>query len=624
MQPSLVDQLSVGVNVVRSGDGRIVHVNAAFARMLRYEPGELIGQPVSVINAPLELSPEERARAIMAALERDGSWTGEIPNRRKDGTVLWCSAHVRTVDDPEWGRVWLGEHVDISLQKAMAEALAESEARLQAIIDNTTAVIYAKALDGSYMLINRRFEELFHVSKEQVRGRTDHELFPADAADAFRANDVAVARAARPLEFDEVVPHDDGEHTYISIKFPLTRPSGEPYAVCGISTDITERKRAEQALAQAYEMLEQRVADRTRELSSANARLEDEVAERRRGEERRALLMAELDHRVKNTLATVLALADESLDTARSFEDFRLSFPGRVRAMARSHEALARGHWEGIDIAEAARLVLAPFEPSSPGRLRIQGDPIVLPAAAALPVCLALHELGTNALKYGGLSRPGGLLEVAWLRAEGGPLVLDWIESGGPPVVPPKRPGGGLVIVRNLIERQLGGAFDVSYRTEGLRCRLRIPLPAIAAAAAAAGMPPAAPDAAPREARGRLAGRRVLVVEDDRLQAGMLERWLTSIGCTVIGPADGLGEAVRFACTERIDVAILDVDLNGATSDGAATVLADVGTPFVFLTGYGHRDTVLARFAGVPRLVKPVDLDELERVLVGVLEPVGR
>lgn len=620
MTPGLLDQLALGVNLVRPSDGRIVHLNAAFARMLGYRPEELVGQPVSVINAPLELSPEERAVAIMDALARDGSWNGEIPNRRKDGSVVWCRAHVRTLDDPEWGRVWLSEHVDISVQKAMADALVEGEARLQAIIDNTTAVIYVKALDGRYLLVNRRYEELFHLTKEQVHARTDHDIFPQAAADLLRANDTAVARAGVPLEFDEVVPQDDGDHTYISIKFPLTRPTGEPYAVCGISTDITERKRAAEELALAYETLEQRVAERTRELSAANARLQDEISERRRGEERRALLMAELDHRVKNTLATVLALADETLDTAQSFDDFRLAFPGRIRAMARSHEALARGNWEGIDIAEAARLVLAPFEPSSPARLRVHGEPMVLPSAAALPVCLALHELGTNALKYGGLSRPGGLLDVSWQRAPEGPLTIDWIESGGPPVRPPTGHGGGLVIVRNLVEGQLGGELDVAYRPEGVRCRLRIPLLATAAPATP---PPAAPASA-RPTREQLAGARVLVVEDDRLQAGMLGRWLESIGCAVVGPALTLGEAVRFACTERLDAALLDVDLGGATSEAAATVLADVGTPFAFLTGYGHRDAIPARFSAAPRLFKPVDLDDLERALAGIVGPVGR
>ncbi|MBK7973089.1 MAG: DUF721 domain-containing protein [Deltaproteobacteria bacterium] len=612
MQPSLLDQLAVGVAVVRPGDGRIVYVNAAFARTLGYRPEELVGQPVSVINAPLELSPEERARTIMATLERHGTWAGEIPNRRKDGTVVWCSAYVRTLDDPEWGRVWLSEHVDISVQKAMADALDESEGQLRSIVDNTSAVIYLKDLEGRYLLANQKWKDLFHLEEDQIIGRTDHEVFSSEVADAVRANDLRVQRARVPLEFDEVVPSDDLDRTYISVKFPLFRSTGEIYATCGISTDITERMRTQQALAVANETLEHRVAERTAELSSANARLKAEVAERRRGEERRALLMAELDHRVKNTLATVLALADETLDTAKSFDGFRLAFPGRIRAMARSHEALARGNWEGIDIAEAARLVLAPFEPSSPGRLRIHGEPMVMPAAAALPVCLALHELGTNALKYGGLSRPGGLLEVSWQRAGDDRLAVDWIESGGPSVVPPARLGGGLVIVRDLIEGQLGGSLDLSYRPEGVRCRLRIPMPATARPT------PAVPEVEQRgePVRERLAGARVLVVEDDRLQAGMLGRWLATIGCTVIGPALTLGEAVRFACTESVDVAVLDVNLDGTSSESAATVLADVGVPFVFVTGYGHSDAVPSRFAAVPRLVKPVDLTDLEQALL--------
>jgi PAS domain S-box-containing protein len=123
-----------------------------------------------------------------------------------------------------------------------------NDRRLQAILDNTTAVIYVKDLEGRYLLVNRQFEVLFHLTRDEIQGRTDHDIFPADFADAFCANDRRVLAAGESTEFEEVVPQDDGVHTYISIKFPLHDAAGMVEAVCGISTDITERQRAEERL----------------------------------------------------------------------------------------------------------------------------------------------------------------------------------------------------------------------------------------------------------------------------------------------------------------------------------------------------------------------------------------
>lgn len=133
-------------------------------------------------------------------------------------------------------------------RKQVEEALSESEARLQAILDNSTALIYVKDLEGKYILINSWYGIIFHLERQQVQGKTDFDIFPAQFAEVFRAHDKQVLAALTPLDWEESVLQDDGLHTYLSIKFPLYNPAGEPYAVCGISTDITERKRTENAL----------------------------------------------------------------------------------------------------------------------------------------------------------------------------------------------------------------------------------------------------------------------------------------------------------------------------------------------------------------------------------------
>jgi PAS domain S-box-containing protein len=133
-------------------------------------------------------------------------------------------------------------------RKRAEDALRRHEHLLQDVIDNTIAVIYVKYADGRYLLTNRRFEQLFNLTTDQIVGHTDHDIFPKDIADAFRANDVAVLERNTTVECEEYAPHPDGLHTYISMKFPLCDHTGKPYATCGISTDITERKRTEDEL----------------------------------------------------------------------------------------------------------------------------------------------------------------------------------------------------------------------------------------------------------------------------------------------------------------------------------------------------------------------------------------
>ncbi len=142
------------------------------------------------------------------------------------------------------------------LDRGRAAPIRATEPLLRSLIDNSTAVIYVKDPGGRYILINRRYEELFHVTADALVGKTDYDIFPTDRADAFRANDLAALEAGRPLESEEVVPQDDGLHTYISIKCPVYDDAGEPYGVCGISTDITDRKRVEALRAGEARLLE--------------------------------------------------------------------------------------------------------------------------------------------------------------------------------------------------------------------------------------------------------------------------------------------------------------------------------------------------------------------------------
>lgn len=146
--------------------------------------------------------------------------------------------------------------------------------QLLALIDNTSAVIYMRDLEGRYMLINEEYERLFDVRREDILGLTDHDIFPVEIADDFRNNDLIAAESGGPVQFEEIAPADDGPHTYLTIKFPLLDADGAPYAVCGISTDITIRKRAEQEIKMFNVRLERRVMERTAELEASTKELD--------------------------------------------------------------------------------------------------------------------------------------------------------------------------------------------------------------------------------------------------------------------------------------------------------------------------------------------------------------
>jgi PAS domain S-box-containing protein len=161
--------------------------------------------------------------------------------------LYYAMPHKCSTGELEIGQA-IAAHAALAIQRKRAElACARSEQRLQAILDNSAAVIFLKDLQGRYVLVNRRFEELFHVSGADVVGRTNYDIFPAEVADRFQANDRSALAAGKPISVEEYVPHDDGVHSYISVKFPLSGPDGAVTGVCGIATDITERKQLETA-----------------------------------------------------------------------------------------------------------------------------------------------------------------------------------------------------------------------------------------------------------------------------------------------------------------------------------------------------------------------------------------
>jgi PAS domain S-box-containing protein len=200
-----------------------------------------------------------------------------------------------------------------------------------------------------------------------------------------------------------------------------------------------------------------------------------DITERKRAEEHQRILVAELDHRVKNMLATVSAVASRTQDASGSVEEFVTALDGRIRSMASAHELLSTRRWQGIPLAELVRRELAPYATNN--NAEIEGPEVMLRAEAGQAVAMMIHELATNAAKYGAFSTRSGRVSVRWYWKLNGSaqVVLEWQETGGPRVEAPKKAGYGTSVVRELIPYEFEGTVDLSFDPEGFRCRLEIP-----------------------------------------------------------------------------------------------------------------------------------------------------
>ncbi len=338
-----------------------------------------------------------------------------------------------------------------------------------------------------------------------------------------------------------------------------------------------------------------------------------DITEQKEAEARQALLTSELDHRVKNTLATVLALAAETGAHSNSVPGFQDAFSGRLQSMARAHEALARNMWNGVDLDELARVTLEPSGEGGAARVVVEAASIRLPARSVQPVAVLLNELMTNALKHGALSAAAGKVHLRCEPTADEGVDLEWVESGGPPPTAPGNHGLGLSLVSDLIEQELGGSIELGFPRSGFRCRIHIDL----SLDAPHETPPAAPT--PRIERDDLDDARslmrILVVEDDHLQSRRMVQLLTELGCEVVGPIGRLDAALRAARDSCLDGAVLDVDLRGESSIAVASLLADRGCPFVFVTGFAHLDGLPGFLSRVSHLTKPVSRYDLETTI---------
>jgi PAS domain S-box-containing protein len=396
---------------------------------------------------PDHIHPDDRDASVhfcIASTLRGEPHEFEYRFLKSDGGVLWIRDIVSVeMRDGQPHRLF-GVMIDITDRKNAEEALRESHSRHELIVDALAEGIVLFSPDDRITTCNGAAERILGMPRERMIGTAtaapQWQWFREDGTPCpTEERCVTITRATgQPCTgVLRRVKRLDGKVMWVSLNTrAMATGSGPPYAVVASFHDVTQRKNVER---------------------------------------QQRLLMRELDHRVRNNLASVLSIAQQTAHASRSLPEFREAFAARVQAMARAHEALAAGHWESVDFGEEAQLILGSFIDVPSSRVRLSGPPVRLPAQSAMPLAMTLHELLTNAVKYGALSNDSGQVSLEWQVCEGW-LILLWRERDGPPVSPTRRPGVGTQLIDGFIRFQLRGAVRLEHPPDGMLCELRIPL----------------------------------------------------------------------------------------------------------------------------------------------------
>ena len=534
------------------------------------------------------IHPDDRARmaeAVAAALDPTGPGLLMQEHRiiRRDGEVRWVFHYGRSFfagQGAEHRAVrMIGAVQDITTPKQAELALTASEERLRLAQDLGGVGSFDWNVAKDETEVSDSYRRIFGIPPDLAVtiGVFFQRLVHPDDVDRIKAAVDATIERGQVIDVEyRIIRPVDQQLRWIHAQAGVVRDqAGRAIRFAGIAQDITDRKRIQ---------------------------------------EREQLLMREVDHRGKNLLAVIQSVVQ--LTRAASTDEFVAAVKGRIQALARAHTLLAESRWEGAELTTLVCEELAPFMPGG-GRVHVSGPEVELKSAAAQSMALVLHELATNAAKYGALSGPTGSIGVTWsIDVASGQLSLRWEERGGPPVVPPTRRGFGSLVLRSSIERQLGGTVHLRWRPEGLLCELTLPTKQLVPPTEPRAAPPTTAAAEPRDRT--VANAKVLVVEDEALNALYLAETLDAAGCEVIGPAASVDEAFKLMHGQQLDAALLDIDLAGDRSFPIADALSEWGVPFAFFTGF-TADILPERFRQVRTLSKPADEKAITKLVEGLV-----
>ncbi len=349
---------------------------------------------------------------------------------------------------------------------------------------------------------------------------------------------------------------------------------------------------------------------------------EDLSRERERAAAQQDLLIAELNHRVRNILGLIRALVSQSQHDALSVSGFATILGGRVAALAAAHDNITAKNWGPASLMALFRAELAPYCSDTPARFRLEGDDVQINPEAYTILALVVHELATNSAKYGSLSTFAGMITVQLARTGRGDLAIRWRELGGPPVTAPTRQGFGSTIIARSIPHDLQGEADIRYRFTGLEADFTIPARFVGddgEGPRAANTPAARQDGAEydgKEPQRPARPTNVLVVEDSMIIALDTEQNLKRLGVAEVRLESTVSGALAAIAARLPDFAILDFNLGEESSAPIAAALRDAGARFVLATGYAEAAEEFARMGAEAVLRKPYGMAEIERLLV--------
>jgi len=466
--------------------------------------------------------------------------------------------------------------MDLS-ERDKTEALS---AQLAAIVASSDDAIISKTLDGRITSWNAGATDIFGYGAGEMIGQPIMRLIPPELHDEEVEIIARLRRGERIGHYETVRVAKDGRRIDISLTVsPLRDSAGNVVGASKVARDITERRQAEKL---------------------------------------QRLLVDELNHRVKNTLATIQAIASQSLHRSKSPADFVATFSGRVQALSRVHDLLTQKRLQGAEIMGLVREQVL-IGGADDNRVVCSGPMLVVDAQAAMHLALVLHELATNARKYGALSVPSGRLSVTWelLRTDSERnLDIEWKERGGPRISVLNEKGFGSALIEQTLKGH-GGKASIHYGAEGVTARIEFPLPEqlpMTIGTKETSLRDGMPLLRKLGSEPSLKGKRIVLIEDEPLVCMDVESILTSVGCAIAGTAGHLAAAKTLSAAAECDAALLDVNLGGHPVDELAATLTRRNIPFAFVTGYG-RETLPQGFRDALMVRKPFSQDELVSVV---------
>jgi light-regulated signal transduction histidine kinase (bacteriophytochrome) len=345
--------------------------------------------------------------------------------------------------------------------------------------------------------------------------------------------------------------------------------------------------------------------------------LADLAARERKGaQERQELMIAELNHRVRNILGLVRGLLTQSKETATSVEEFASVLGGRVQALARAHDQITSLNWAPVALKSLVESEAGAYLGSRAGRIRMGGPDVALDPKAFATLALVVHEMMTNSAKYGALADSTGQVEIAWKLDHNSSLVIDWKESGGPPVQPPSRRGFGTTIIERSVPFDLKGDAELRFDLLGVNAHFVIPANYVELMSMSGVTTKLEVE---EQETPRLSGT-ALIVEDNLIIAMSAEVILLDLGARHVETAASVAQALAAIGRLTPSFALLDLNLGSENSIPVGNRLMELKIPFIFATGYGERAPIPTELSSAPVIQKPYTKDVVEAALAKLRE----